>query len=219
MRRQLLAPLIGTALAVAVAAPALADTTEPAAAYDVFVSGVDFTFTDKAGIDWEGFAQVEDNRTTGEQSVSFYFGGRGTKTSQCGLDTPNDPSDDYEGSSYMEFFSTDGRAVVDKIETDLSHAKVNLQLNGTRVSTDPCTGEIVSSTNEHHTFMYDLDPTSTPVPDVETFCRPDGAGGRVLVTERNTFVDATGDAKLDGKRTGVPFADLQRGQSILGAAC
>ena len=164
MRRQLLVSLVGTALAVTVAAPALADTSEPAEAHDVFSSGVDFTFTDRDGIDWEGFASVEDNRTSGVQFVSFYFAGRGTETTVCDGETPDDPSDDYEDSSYIEFFSTDGRAVTDRIATDLSQAKVHLKLSGTRVVLAPCTGELIASTTERHTFEYDIEPVTTPNP-------------------------------------------------------
>jgi hypothetical protein len=72
---------------------------------------------------------------------------------------------------------------------------------------------------ERHQFAFRLEANATPETSVETFCRDDGAGGTVEVTEIFSFADGSGAAVLDGRPVSQDFGSLQHFEQLVGGSC
>jgi hypothetical protein len=210
MRRRTMACVLAVIAALATIAPAASARQDAGPQpIDIYLSQTDFSFTDDSGITFAGIAQVEDNRRTGDKIVGFQFNGLGAPE-PCLGDITND---------YIEFFAARSRMVFYRLESDLTHATVGLVLNGHRVRYDGCTGKLESRRPEVHTFGYELEPAATPVTTIESFCRDDGEGGMVEVTEIFTIADATGPAVLDFAPVTQTFGSLQHLEHVVGNPC
>lgn len=207
-------------MAIGPVASVSADTVGGATPLDVYVVGTGFSFTDRAGTPWSGIAQVEDNRLSGERFVSFFFSGPGAQKA-CDGGTPNDPSDDYVGTEYIEFFATNSRILRYTVASDLSSARVSLAMRGTRIRLDACTGEERSRRGEAHAFAFELQAVGSPDVSTEISCVPldeTGTDG-VEVNQVFSYVEASGSATLDGRSVTQTWGNLQHVEATLGDAC
>lgn len=198
-----------------------ADTTGgPPVPIDVAVVGTGFSFVDRTGATFYGYAQVEDNRLLGLKTTSVTIQGAGALR-MCNAGTPRDPSDDYTTNDYVEFYAVSSRIARYQFAPDLSAAAVSLALRGTRVVLHGCTGRLVSERQESHTFRFALNAIGEPSTSVDVFCRSleDGTTNAVDVTETFSYVDAAGPAYLDGRRVTQEYGSLQHLLVTLGDPC
>lgn len=207
-------------MAIGPVATVSADTVGGPEPLDVYVVGTGFSFTDRAGTSWSGIAQIEDNRLSGERFVSFFFSGAGAQKA-CDAGTPSDPSDDYVGTEYIEFFATNSRILRYEVASDLSSARVSLAMRGTRVHLDACTGEERSRRGEVHAFAFSLQAGGSPDVSTETFCSPldDTGSDGVEVNQVFSYVDASGPVALDGRSVTQTWGNIQHVEATLGSSC
>lgn len=200
------------AIALVAPASALADTVPGTNPVDVYLISAGFSFTD-GGTDWSGIAQIEEERISGQRFVSFFFSGSGASRA-CDAGTPGDPSDDYVGTQRIEFFSTRSTIKELRVANSLAKGEFDVALIGRRVTLDACSGEIVRSKTERHMFELQLRATGTPETSTDVFIVDNGDGTVTEVTQRFTFVAATGRARLDGDPVSVSEASLQHVELI-----
>ena len=192
-------------LLAAVATPALADTAgAPANSY---VYGGAFSFVDR-GQSWNGYAQFEDDRLHGTTHVSFYFGSSGAEK-LCDPGTPDDPTDDYTGTEFMEFDPTTTQIVEASVRSDLSAAKFSLKMSGVLSRFDACTGEIVQAKREHHSFEMALKSTSDLQTESGSILIDNGDGTLSPGTETFSYRTAGGKASVDSSPASVSDALIQ----------
>jgi hypothetical protein len=198
-------------VAVVVPGSALADTSPGTVHVDVYAISAAISF-ERDGATWSGYASVEDERISGYRVVSASFAAPG-QSRTCDNGTP-DPLDDYTGTSTTEFFST--RATTNKllISDSLAAGTVVSMLTGTRVTTDACSGEIIKSRTEHHSFAMRVTATGIPESGEDIFIVDNGDGTHTEVTDRHSSVAALGTAAIDGNVFPVSDATLSHGEQI-----
>jgi hypothetical protein len=218
MNRRVLVSLIALSLLMlAPIANVAADTgggaPEP---IDVYVAGTGFSFVDRNGMEWSGYAQVDENRLAGTRAFSFFFSASvGSQICNPGTD------DEYEAGDYVEFFAARSRIVEYRMADDLSRAAVAAEVVGPRSRFDACTGELEQRRREEHSVAFKLRPTAPPESMVDVFCRPleEGSSAGVEVMEILTLADAAGPVVIDGRSVTQSDGSLQRFQAILGDPC
>ena len=165
---------------------------------NAFVAGGAFSFIDRAG-EWSGFIQIVDDRLHMRQLGSVYFARLGPEQ-VCDAGTP----DEYVSNDYIEF-SGEKLTTDVKIRDDLSLASFEIGALGHRVTVDACTGEVVSTRYERHTFDGKLTGTgeiTTETAEVEVLL-PDGQ----LVPGTQTVSYRAADGKLQVDRIGAVMTD------------
>jgi hypothetical protein len=193
MRRLVISASL-VALLLTVASPGVqADTTTQPA--NVYVVGGAFSFVD-GGREWSGWAQVEDDRMRLDRHASFYFAADGDE-STCDAGTPDDASDDYVGLDYLEFTPTSTTIVDFSVRTDLSAAKFELRMAGTLLTVDGCSGEIVQTRRERHSFTMSLKGTSDLFSETNSVIIDNGDGTYGQGTDTYSFRTAAGKASVD----------------------
>lgn len=197
-RRMRLAAVAALLATLMVAGPVHADTPPGPDLYDVYVVGTAFTFR-ADGIDWSGIGQIEEERLSGTQNVSFFFAGQGALQT-CDAGTPDDPSDDFENATSYEFFATSWRSKRFEVRTDLKNSTLSVDLTGQRVTIAPCTGELVASVTERHAFEFDIKATGPGRTEIRT------AGG---LTDFFQIRPGQADARVDHKAVATTDASLQ----------
>jgi hypothetical protein len=204
-RTALMALLSVGLLTALVAGPVAADTDPAPVPLNVYLVGTGFSFT-SGGIAFSGIGQIEEERISHQQHVSFYFAGYGPEV-VCDQGTP-DPSDDEVGQAYVEFFATDWKVDTFEVRKDLGKAELSVKLKGKRVTTDPCTGEIVRTKNENHVFSMTLKATAPadPETDVQIVTTDQGT---FEVTSTFEFLPASGPTKLDGQSVSTFDGSIQ----------
>jgi hypothetical protein len=200
------------AVAIVVPAATWADTGPGINPVDDYTMVANFSFRER-GTTWSGIASVEDERISGQRSVSFSFSASGASMT-CDAGTPGDPSDDYTGTEYIEFFSTSATIKKLEIPTSLANGSFSTLLTGSRVTLDACSGEIVRSKTEHHSFKLALTAMGVPETSVDVFIVDNGDGTQTEVTQRFASVAATGKAELDGNRVQLGDASLMHTELI-----
>jgi hypothetical protein len=199
--------IIVIAAALAIPGTVAADTVPGVEPVDVYLVSAPFSFRER-GLTWSGIAQLEDERVSGRQNVSFFFSADGT-SHQCDAGTPEDPADDYTSQAYIEFFATDAVVKRVSVPTALASGSFFALLSGTRVTLDACTGEIVRSKSERHSFKVDVTADGLPETSEDVSVVDNGDGTCTQVTQRAAFVSADGVAELDGNTVTVSGANLQ----------
>lgn len=204
-RTALMALLSVGLLTAVVTAPVAADTEPAPVPLNDFLAGTSFSFTSD-GIAYSGIGQIEEERISHQQNVSLYFAGSGSQVN-CDQGTP-DPSDDQLGQAYIEFDATSSKVDTFTVKNDLSKAELSVNLKGTRVTTDPCTGEIVTTKKENHDFTFVLKATAPgdPGTDVQIVTTDQGT---FEVTSTFEFRPADGATKLDGQRVSTSDGSIQ----------
>ena len=210
MNRRLIVSLVAAGLLVAVVSTTVAADTGPTEPADVWLSSANFAFTDR-GVAYTGIAQIEEDRLHGTTSVSFFFSGTGASR-LCDAGTPEDPSDDYEGTESIEFFATRSTIFFYTIDAELSGATAAFASAGQRIRTDACTGEIDLRRSERHIFGYRLDASAPPDVSEDVFIVDNGDGTSSEVTERVSIAPASGHAILDRDPVTVSEGALQHVQ-------
>lgn len=195
MRQLVRAGLAACLLVLPFASPASAAVGPPV---NVFIAGGAYSFIDQ-GEEWSGYIQIVDDRLNGRLFESVYFARLGAER-VCDAGTPNE----YVSNDYIEFFGEKYAADVN-IREDLSSASFEIRTTGQRVTLDACTGEIVSSRVERHTFDGKLTGTGeifteTYSVDVEM---PDGQ----IVPGTSTSSYRAADGKLEVDRIAAVMTD------------
>jgi hypothetical protein len=215
IHRAIVAFFGAAALVTAGTAPAaLADTGGPPQPADIVTIGTHFSFTDRRGAEFSGIAQIEEDRLAGTKSVSFFFAGDGDSET-CDAGTPEDPSDDYVGTEYIEFFATRSSILVYRVRADLTGAVAAFAVAGQRVRTDACTGEIESRRAERHLFEFRLQATAPPSVEESTSVVDNGDGTCSAVTETVSITTASASASLDARSVSTADASIQRYQATV----
>jgi len=199
---------LGTAvLLLTLFAPtAAADTvTGPA---DLVAMTAGYSFVDR-GQTWSGFVVIEDDRLHGIRTASIYFAGSGASR-LCDAETPDDPSDDYVGTEYIEFDPTTTRITDFSVRPDLTAGKVSLSLNGVRQRFDACLGVLVDARKEHHTFTMALKADGAQEVGSDAVVIDNGDGTTSPGTQRFWFQPAAGKGTLDGAAATVTDASIQK---------
>ena len=193
-------------LATLVAGPVAADTEPAPIPLNDYLATIGFGFT-SGGIVYSGIGQIEDERISHVQNVSFFFAGYGPEV-VCDLGDLADPSDDEVGQAYIEFFATDWKVDTFDVKKDLGKAELSVRLKGKRVTNDPCTGETVKTKSENHVFSFVLKATAPadPQTDVQIVTTDQGT---FEVTSTFSFRPADGPVKLDGQRVSTFDGSIQ----------
>lgn len=198
--------VIAFAIVLTIPGVAAAETTPGIQPIDDFLLSAPFSFRER-GLTWSGIAQLEEERVSGVQNVSFFFSADGA-SHQCDAGTPDDPTDDYTNQEHIEFFATE--AVVKRVSlpTTLAGGSFFVLLSGSRVTLAACTGEIVRSKSERHSFKVDVTADGTPETSEDITIVDNGDGTCTEVTQTTAFVWAHGVAELDGNAVTVSDANL-----------
>ena len=160
----------------------------------MYVVGGGFSFIDH-GQTWTGNAQVEDDRLYGTQHASFYYAGSGDQK-LCDAGTPNDPSDDYVGTDYLEFDPTSISIVAFSVRSDLTAGKFSLVMTGVLNRFDGCIGGIISARRERHTFDITMKSTSVLQSETDSVLIDNGDGTTSPGTSTYSYRTATGKASV-----------------------
>ncbi len=184
-------------LAAALVGPVAADTEPAPIPLNVYLAGTGFSFT-AGGLEYSGIGQLEEERITHQTFVSFFFSANGAEK-PCGTETPDDPDDDYVGTEYIEFYAAKSKIETWTIRKDLGRAQLSISVKGPRSVFDACTGELVRTRTEKHTFSFDLRATEPGAPetDVQVVTTDDGT---FEITSTFEYRPAAGTVKLDGRR-------------------
>jgi hypothetical protein len=198
--------LVGVLSAVAIG-PTFADTVTGRANTYLITAG--FSFIDGSGHSFQGNASLEDDRLHAVKTVSFYFAGPGDEAT-CDPGTPDDPSDDYVSTDYLEFDPTSPPVIeTSAIADDLATASFGVRMNGVRYRFDACTGELVGQRREHHRFSLHLTATSAATTSVDSVVVDNGDGTFSQGTETFSIRTASGSAHLDRFTPSVDDASIQ----------
>jgi hypothetical protein len=165
---------------------------------NAYIAGGAFSFIDR-GVEWSGFLQIVDDRLNGRRFESLYFARLGAERI-CDAGTP----DEYVSNDYIEFFGQTFTADI-HVRDDLSSVSFEIRATGQKVTADGCTGEIVSSRVERHTFDGKLTGTgeiATETNDAEVEL-PDGQ----IVPGRQTVSSRAASGKLQVDRVGAVMTD------------
>jgi hypothetical protein len=166
---------------------------------NVYIAGGAFTFIDR-GVEWSGSIQIVHDRLHGRQNGSVYFARLGAERI-CDAGTP----EEYVSNDYIEF-SGETLAVDVNFRDDLSSVSFEIRAAGQMLTSDGCTGEIVSSRVERHSFDGKLTgrgeiTTQTEDTDVEL---PDGQ----IVPGTQTTSSRAADGKLQVDRFRAVMTDV-----------
>jgi hypothetical protein len=183
---------------LAIAAPAAsADTIGGTANVTVVGGQVSFVV---GGSSFSGYAQVEDDHLTGQRHLSWYFDPDAPGAERlCDADTPDDPSDDYVGNDFTEWFADQPRIQELVIKQSLSGAKLTLRATGPRTTYSACTGEPVSSVTETHALELILKASADLYTEVNVVRVDNGDGTTSPGLETFNYREQSSKVLVDGK--------------------
>jgi len=202
MRLLVRASVAACLMASVLVAPVSAAGGPPINSFDATTA---FSFTDR-GVEWSGYVRLADDRLNGIQRAVAFFARLGPER-VCEAGTP----DEYVSNDSIEFFGE--KLVIDaKVRDDLTLATFEILAIGHKTTYDACTGEIVSSRNERHSFDGKLTGTgeiTTEVDDVDVLL-PDGT----VVPGTRTFDQRAADAKLKVDRIAAVVTDASINHNV-----
>lgn len=178
-----------------VAQPVAAAAGPPANAY---LGGGAFSFVDR-GVEWSGSVRITDDRLNGRQLVSVFFARLGAERI-CDPGTP----DEYVSNDFIEFFGQKYTADVN-FRDDLSSVSFEIRATGLKVTSDGCTGEVISSRIEKHTFDGKL--TGTGEITTETSDADVELSDGTIVPGTQTVSSRSADGKLQVDRLPAVVTD------------
>jgi hypothetical protein len=200
-------------LTLIIPSAALADTTPGPTPYDVYLITTGFTFSER-GIQYSGIAQIEEERLSGYRSASLFFSGNG-KSELCDGGTPADPSDDYVGFQQLSY-SLDSATVTSlQVDASLASGSFEMATKGRFTTTNACTGEIIRSRPERHRFTLQLVAAGAVDTSETTTIVSNGDGSFSQVTDRFSFVNATGTGAIDRASVTLSESSLQHAELIV----